>query len=165
EEAPQDFPRLEDATVSKDAPNEALLSTLSAPITKPVEASSEVSKPVRPRPKFHPLLRDLTLTMATEFSVLTAGLILVSLFGRLLGPVALGEFLLLRRVAAWLLAGVLLGMGNALPRYIALCVQKPQGARYAYFLAGTSCLMGFTVSVGVVLYAGRQYFSRWLFGD
>src|SRR5947208_509805 len=67
EEAPQDFPRLEDATVSKDAPNEALLSTLSAPITKPVEASSEVSKPVRPRTKFHPLLRDLTLILPLCF--------------------------------------------------------------------------------------------------
>ena len=154
-----------DSAMSKDVPNEALLSALSAPIMKPAEASNEASKPVGSRTKFHPLLRDLTLTMATEFSVLAAGLVLVSLFGRLLGPVALGEFLLLRRVAAWLLAGVLLGMGNALPRYIAICVKKPQGERNAYFLAGTSCLMGFTVCVGVALYVGRQYFATWLFGD
>ncbi len=132
---------------------------------KPAGASNEVPKPVRPRTKFHPLLRDLTLTMATEFSVLTAGLILVSLFGRLLGTVGLGEYLLLRREASWLLTGVLLGMGNALPRYIGYSVKKPAGERHAYFLAGASCLMGFTILVSVVLYVGRQYFAHLLFGN
>ena len=132
---------------------------------KSAGASNEVPKPVRPRTKFHPLLRDLTLTMATEFSVLTAGLILVSLFGRLLGTVGLGEYLLLRREASWLLTGVLLGMGNALPRYIGYSVKKPAGERHAYFLAGASCLMGFTILVSVVLYVGRQYFAHLLFGN
>lgn len=129
------------------------------------ELSTEVSKPVRSSLKFHPLLRDLTLTMATEFSILVAGLVLVSLVGRLLGPDALGEYLLLRRVIAWLLTGVLLGMGNALPRYVAHAVKKSEGERTAYFLVASGSLLGVACSVGLVLYLGRQAFARWLFGS
>ena len=103
--------------------------------------------------------------MATEFSIMAAGLLMVSLFGRLLGPVALGEYLLLRRVLAWLFAGAVLGLGNALPRYIARSVQRPAAERRAYFLGASASLVGFTSCVGLILYAGRQSFARWMFGD
>ena len=151
--------------MTEEVENEVRPPSFGRAMIEPPEASSDVSKPVRPRLKLHPFLRDLSLTGATEFGILVAGLVLVSLFGRLLGPAELGEFLLLRRVTAWLIAGSLLGMGNALPRFIAHSVKKPNGERRAYFLAGSTCLLGFTIILGLTLYLGRQSFARWLFGD
>ena len=112
-----------------------------------------------------PVTWDLGLTMMTEFSVLVAGLALVSLIGRLLGPDSLGEYLLLRRVSAWLVAGVLLGIANALPRFVAYSVRKPESERRAYFLVAALCLMTVVSTSGVILYLGRYTFARWLFGS
>ncbi len=116
------------------------------------------------RVKLHPMVWDLGLTTATEFSVLVTSLLLVSLFGRLLGAVALGEYLLLRRVLSGLQSGVQLGLGVALPRYVARAMNRPEGERVAYFLAASSCLIAFALSIGVLFTAGRQSFARWLFG-
>ncbi|MBZ5513936.1 MAG: lipopolysaccharide biosynthesis protein [Acidobacteriia bacterium] len=137
------------------------VTTMVVPRGAPTEAFSAL--PARRKP--HPLVRDLAFSVASEFSVLAAGVLIVSLVGRLLGPVALGEFLLLRRVSAWLVTGTLLGMANALPRYVAHAVKKPAEERRAYFLAGSACLLASTIGVGLVLYSGRQSFARWLFGD
>jgi O-antigen/teichoic acid export membrane protein len=117
------------------------------------------------RTRLHPIVRDLGLTLATESSIVVAGLLLVSLVGRLLGPVALGEYLLLRRVSGWLIAGVLLGLGQGLPRYVALAMTKPLRERLAYFAASTSCIMGSAIAVALVLWFGRQFFASLLFGD
>src|SRR5690242_16872721 len=117
------------------------------------------------RTRLHPVVRDLGLTLATESSIVVAGLLLVSLVGRLLGPVALGEYLLLRRVSGWLIAGVLLGLGQGLPRYVALAMTKPLRERLAYFAASTSCIMGSAIAVALVLWFGRQFFASLLFGD
>lgn len=126
-------------------------------------ASGEDSS--RAKPGSRPVTWDLGLTMITEFSVLVAGLALVSLIGRLLGPVALGEFLMLRRISAWLVAGLLLGLANALPRYIAHSVRKAEGERLAYFLIASLCLMMVVSLTGGILYLGRYSFARWLFGN
>lgn len=113
----------------------------------------------------HPLLRDLVLTMATELSILIAGLALVSLFGRLLGPVALGEFLLVRRITSWLINGALLGMGNAIPRYVAYSVKKPEADRRGYFVAGLICLLTCAAGVEIVFCFWRRSLAHWLFGS
>lgn len=158
-------PYKDSVTVTQDTTNEVLASPFVTTIVESPGASKEVSRYVSSRQKPHPLLRDLAFSMASEFSVLVAGVVLVSLVGRLLGPVALGEFLLVRRVSAWLVTGVLLGMANALPRYVAYGAKKPAGERRAYFLAAAGCLLGSTILVGLILYLGRQSFARWLFGD
>ncbi len=150
---------------TKSYPNGVPLHTFGTTLVEPPQAAQRAKAPTRWRLRLHPLLRDLSLTMATEFAIMAAGLVLVSLFGRLLGPVALGEYLLLRRITAWLLAGVLLGMASGLPRYVAHAVSRPERERRAYFLAGTTCLMVFTVGIGLVMYLKRQFFARWLFGN
>jgi O-antigen/teichoic acid export membrane protein len=65
------------------------------------------------------VIRDLAVTAASSFTSFLAGLVLIAIFGHLLGSALLGEYLLLRRVAAWLLPLVHLGLGVAIPRYIA----------------------------------------------
>ncbi|MGH9633233.1 MAG: lipopolysaccharide biosynthesis protein [Candidatus Angelobacter sp.] len=69
--------------------------------------------------RFHPFLTDVALTGAAQGSVLASNLVCVGIVGHLMGVVALGEFLLIRRLCAWLAAAAQLGLGTALPREIA----------------------------------------------
>ena len=108
---------------------------------------------------------DVGVTAATEFSILATSLLLVSLFGRLMGAVALGEYLLVRRVVTGLQSGVQMGFAVALPKHVARAVKGPEGQREAYFLVALSCLIAFAICVGLLLTAGRQAFARLLLGN
>ncbi len=128
-------------------------------------AQGQAANTFRSRALLHPLFLDLGLTAATEFTVLVAGLLVVSLFSRMLGAVALGEYLLLRRIAAWLQSGTQPSLGTALPRYVAHAVDRPGFEREAYFLAALACGGGLTVCFGIILNAAGGPFARWLFGS
>lgn len=117
------------------------------------------------RTSLHPFFRDLGLTGVTLAMVLVAGLSVVALFGRMLGAVALSEYLLLRRVVAWVQSVTDLGMGVALPRYVAHTVDKPAVERQAYLLAALMCGGIAALGLGIVLMAARSFFARWLFGS
>src|SRR5882757_7397545 len=104
------------------------------------------------RMQVHPVVRDLAVTAAASFTTFIAGLVLVAIFGRLLGVTLLGEYLLLRRVAAWLQPLTQLGLGVALPRYIAYSMQRSPGSQMEYFLAAVACIVPFVSLVGVTLY-------------
>jgi O-antigen/teichoic acid export membrane protein len=117
------------------------------------------------RQQVHPVLRDLLITGATSFTTFVASLILISIFGRLLGATLLAEYLLLRRVAAWLQPLSHLGLGVALPRYIAYSTQQSPVSRLGYFVAGTACITVFCSILGAVLAVARTLLGRTLFGD
>lgn len=119
----------------------------------------------RDRWSLHPFFRDIGLTAATEFTVLLTSMILVSLFGRLLGPVALAEYLLVRRVASGLQSSSQLGLGVALPRYVAYSTIKSAGECETYFLAALICLLTSAVGLGAVFFIKRELFAQWLFGN
>lgn len=130
-------------------------------------ADSEDRVSASPIPKkqrgIHPLFLDLGLTAITSAAVLVSGLVIVSLFGKLMGAVALGEYLLLRRVYQWLQSISLLGIHNALPRYVALTDKEPP--ERDRFLLGGIVFGGIATLVCVtVLYLGRSSFSEWFFG-
>jgi len=105
------------------------------------------------------------MTAAAEAIVLATSLLVVSLFGRLLGAVALAEYLLFRRVAAGLQSGVNLGLSVAVPRYVGLTVNNPSGKPEAYFLAALTCLTTFATLLASLLIVARQLFAHWLFGS
>ena len=115
--------------------------------------------------KLHPLARDLWLTAGSQVLILVVNLLLVALFGRLIGTVALGEYLLLRRVVNGLQSGVQMGLGVAVPRFVARSINRKGQEREAYFLAGLSCLISFAICSALLLSAGRQFFARWLLGN
>lgn len=120
--------------------------------------------PARKKRRFHPLFLDLGLTAITSGAVLVAGLVVVSLFGKLMGAVALGEYLLLRRVYQWLQSVSLLGINNALPRYVALNDREP--SERDRYLLGSIVFGGIaTVVCFAILYTGRNSFSEWFFGQ
>ncbi len=112
-----------------------------------------------------PLVHDVGMTVVTEALVLATGLVLVSLFGRLLGAVALAEYLLFRRVAAGLQSGVNLGLGVAVPRYVGFTVNGPTGKPEAYFLVALISLTTLAVLLGSFLMLGRRHFADWFFGS
>ncbi len=115
--------------------------------------------------RVHPVVRDLIVTAAASFVSFIAGLALVSIFSRLLGVTLLGEYLLLRRVAAWLQPLTHLGLGVALPRYIAYSMKRSPGAQLEYFVAATACIVPSVLLLGAVFYVARTPLGEILFGS
>lgn len=113
----------------------------------------------------HPVARDLIVTAAASFASFVAGLALIFIFGRLLGGVLLGEYLLVRRVAAWLQPAVHLGLGVALPRYVAYSTNKSPDSQLDYFVSGVTCIGSFGAIVGAVLWLARHPLGVLFFGD
>lgn len=143
-------------------------SCVSNALSKPVRKSEEAAGPTfrkRWGLSLHPLARDFGLTSVTELGVLIAGLAIVSLVGRLMGVVALGEYLLLRRVLAWLQPAEQLGLGNALPRFVAYGVGRAERELRGYLGVSLATGGGLAAILCLALYAGRTAFGRWLFGS
>lgn len=110
---------------------------------------------------------NVFLTAGAEFIGLASNLVVVSLLGWWLGPVALAEYLLLRRVNILVLSGSRAGMGTALPRYVAQSAgagPRQQESR-AYFVGGAVVVMLISVALAAILVAGRREFAAWLFGN
>src|SRR5438552_1234360 len=111
----------------------------------------------------NPFLRDVILTSGTWIVVATESLLAISLLGRLMGPQALAEYLLVRRVAAWLLTGAVLGLGVGLPRYVAFA--KPHSRdRQLYFLVALACALGTSLALLLGLNAAPRLSAEWLLG-
>lgn len=114
--------------------------------------------------RVRPLFWDLGLTFVSNISAFIANLVVVSIIGRLLGPILLAEYLLVRRVIAWITAGQL-GLGVGLPRYVAHAVNDHEGKQENYFLAGLLCLVVLGSLILAPLNAAPGVFSGLLFGD
>jgi O-antigen/teichoic acid export membrane protein len=124
--------------------------------------------PVTSRPRrirSHPLLLDLGFTSAAQISLFVSNLLIISLFARFLSATGLAEYLLLRRVVAWLQSGVQLGLLVGIPRYVAHEAAAVEGKPEAYFAAGAACLGVVAVSLGIILNLWPRDFSRLLFGS
>jgi len=113
----------------------------------------------------HPALRDFVLTGAASFLVAVAAMVVISILGKAVGPVLLGEYLLIRRMASWFQAGVQLPSGVALPRFVAFHIDEPSVTKQTYFLAAllASCLIALFLSA--VLMFWRNALSQLFFGS
>jgi O-antigen/teichoic acid export membrane protein len=110
-------------------------------------------------------LHDLALTMGAEAATVLVSLLLTSLLSRWLGPRVLSEYLLLRRVLAWMIAGTLLGLATGLPRYVAHAAGQRSRSESSYFLAASICLIPSAIVTGLVMVLNRNAFAQWFFGD
>jgi O-antigen/teichoic acid export membrane protein len=117
------------------------------------------------RLRVHPVIRDLFITGSASGVSFAANLALIAVFGRLLGVTILAEYLLLRRVAAWLQPLSQLGLGVALPRYVAYATNDSQASRLSYFAAAVICILSFGLVLGVLFGLARQPLSQVLFGS
>jgi O-antigen/teichoic acid export membrane protein len=113
----------------------------------------------------HPALVDFGLAGGTSFLVAIAAMVVISLVGRTLGPVLLGEYLLIRRMASWLQAGVQLPSGVALPRYLAFSLNEPGSIRLTYFLIALLMGCGISLLLGVILLFWRNAVSHLFLGS
>lgn len=113
----------------------------------------------------HPLFMDLGFTAVTSAAVLVTSLVMVSLFGRVLGAVALAEYLLVRRIYSWLQSATLLGVDSALPRYVAMTDEKQPRLRDEYLFASIICGVAVTAFMLILFNGAGALFSQWLFGE
>lgn len=115
--------------------------------------------------RLHPFFSDVLLTGATQALILLANLCMVSLVSRWMGFVALGEYLLLKRVSSWLLTGTQLGLGVALPREIARNCEDMQARANRYFAAAFASVVPLLALVGAVAALMPGWISRLCFGS
>ena len=114
--------------------------------------------------RLHPFVFDVLTTGLTQVATLIANLILVGAVSKEMGAVVLGEYLLVKRLSAWLLSGTQLGLGVALPRQIAHIVENVETRAKQYFLAGFTLVVVFVTSIGLAAAFNAQRVSRWCFG-
>jgi len=112
----------------------------------------------------HPLLRDAGLTAGALVVIVAISPLIVSLLGRKLGSAALGEYLLVRRVMTWMNSSAMLGLGIALPRYVARVGESSTGKRANYFIAALLCGGAMAGVIALILNSAPAFFARWLFG-
>jgi O-antigen/teichoic acid export membrane protein len=127
-------------------------------------AQSEL-RALKSRPRVHSFVWDVAVTTAASVLMMVEGVLSVSLVGRWLGALAVGEYLLISRVASWLSSGVQLGIGVALPRYVARVVNHRTSDQLGYLTSGLVCLVGTASVVGSLLLLAPGMFARWLFGS
>lgn len=124
---------------------------------------AQVARLTRPRSVLHPVYRDVALTGVASVGTSVAGLLIVSMVARWMGPSSVAEYLLVRRIATWMSAFSLLGMGVALPRYVAHAVGK-KDVQYVYFAAALVVGVGLPLVFGVVMLLAHDTSSNLLFG-
>jgi O-antigen/teichoic acid export membrane protein len=115
--------------------------------------------------RLHPFLFDVLTTGLAQVASLAANLILVGAVSRQMGVVVLGEYLLVRRISAWLLSGSQLGLGVALPRQIAHTVEDVQTRARQYFLAAFTMVVAFVASMGLAAALNAGRLAQWLLGS
>jgi O-antigen/teichoic acid export membrane protein len=104
-------------------------------------------------------------TFATEFSVMLAQIAVYKLAAHWMGQIGFSEYALARRVLALLQPLIMLGLGVAIPRYIALAAGRGESFRATQYLAAAvTCVASVTVPLVVVLVAWPRWCSYVLFG-
>lgn len=116
------------------------------------------------RVSLHPLFLDLGLTGFASVAVLITSLAMVSIFGKILGAVALAEYLLVRRIYSWLQSASMLGIDNALPRYVAMTDADRPRERDGFLVAGILCGAAVVALVVLILNGAGGTFSELFFG-
>lgn len=117
------------------------------------------------QPQVHPVIRDLLVTGMASATSFVAGLVLIAIFGRLLGVTLLAEYLLLRRVAVWLQPLSQLGLGVALPRYVAYSTKQSAATRLGYFAGAVTCILVSSSLLGVVFGVASKPLGALFFGS
>ena len=113
--------------------------------------------------KLKPIFKDIFLTFVAQAIVLVAFFFFFRLVGRNFGQDGLGRFCLVRRVVAFLLPPLFLGLSVGLPRYIAISKTKSQ--RSGYTKAAILLVFVFTFVFLIVMNLFKNYFAKILFGN
>ena len=117
------------------------------------------------RMRLHPFLFDVLTTGLTQVLVVAANLVMVAVISRRLGVIILGEWLLARRISAWLLVGSQLGLGIALPRQIAHTAENVEMRARQYFFTAFTIGVAFVGIIAAVAAWNAGLLARWCLGS
>lgn len=127
--------------------------------------STKVKQRASLRLRLHPFILDVMTTGLTQAAALGATFFLMGAVSRQMGLAALGEYLLVKRVSAWLLPATQLGLGVALPRQIAHTVIDVENRARQYFMAGFSVMLLSVAGVGLIAILNTPRVARLCFGS
>lgn len=113
----------------------------------------------------HPAVRDLGFMGSSSFITAVAAMVVIAIVSKSFGAALLGEYLLIRRMASWLQAGVQVPSGVALPRYVAASLHDSDSLKLSYFFSAMLTACGIGVLLCVILLMWREQISRLLFGS
>lgn len=130
-----------------------------------IALAPEEASPVGRRFVLHPALRDFGLAGSASFLAALAAMVVIALIGRALGAALLGEYLLIRRMASWLQAGVQIPSGVALPRYVAFHNIGARSIKQTYFVVAFLTGCGIALLLGAILIIWRTALSHLFFGS
>jgi O-antigen/teichoic acid export membrane protein len=108
--------------------------------------------------------KDYILTFITEFTILGSGLLVYRLAADILGKEGFSEYALVRRTISFLLPGLILGMGVAIPRYIGYSYSNFKKAN-TYFIAGFAILFFVKLIFSLLINLFQKNFAFLFFGD
>jgi O-antigen/teichoic acid export membrane protein len=115
--------------------------------------------------RLHPFLFDVLTTGLTQVGTLVANFVMVGVVSRQMGAAVLGEYLLVKRVSAWLLVASMLGLGIALPRQIAHTVANVEMRARQYFLTAFTIVIAFVSIIGMAAFWNAGRLARWCLGS
>jgi O-antigen/teichoic acid export membrane protein len=108
--------------------------------------------------------KDYILTFITEFTILGSGLLVYRLAADILGKEGFSEYALVRRTISFLLPGLILGMGVAIPRYIGYFYSNFKKAN-TYFIAGFAILFFVILIFSLLINLFQKNVAFLFFGD
>jgi O-antigen/teichoic acid export membrane protein len=108
--------------------------------------------------------KDYILTFITELTILGSGLLVYRLAADILGKEGFSEYALVRRTISFLLPGLILGMGVAIPRYIGYSYFNFKKAN-TYFIAGFIILFSIILIFSLLINLFQKNFAFLFFGD
>ncbi len=109
--------------------------------------------------------KDFILTFLTQIIVLISGLLVFKLAMVQFGDIGFSEFSIVKRNLAYLYTLILLGLGVAVPRYIAKELGTKYGNEHHVFLSALSLMTFSLLITGIILFFFQSKISFLLFGD
>ena len=109
--------------------------------------------------------KDFILTFLTQIIILISGLAVFKLAITQFGDIGFSEFSIVKRNSTYLYTLILLGLGVAVPRYIAMEIGTKSGNENNVFLSAFFIMIFSLIATGIILLFFQGEISFLLFGD
>jgi O-antigen/teichoic acid export membrane protein len=116
-----------------------------------------------PKSRFGPILRGFLITAVANIAEIVAFFFIYRIIGSNFGAEGVGEYSLVRRVAALFSPVLILGLGVGMPRYIGMSLNREQ--RGVYIRAAGLAVATFTFVFLIIINIFADYFARLCFGS
>jgi O-antigen/teichoic acid export membrane protein len=108
------------------------------------------------------LVKDVVATFAVQAAIMLGGFVLYGLIARLFGPVAVGEYTIIRRALYVLQPFILIGITVAVPRFLAMATEESQRGQIA--VVGVTAVLACSFSVALLMAGISDWLAEVMFG-